>query len=243
MKLEGSLTTFPLRELIDMIVYSSVTGVLNVYSPGQPGQIFFRDGTLYHIERGPARGVDALAELLEHADVRFAFVNNVQSEAETIWGSLTMHLQTAERTASRWHRIRAYIPTLDLTPTLVISRDQAIRRIGPAHYPVLGLIDGQHSLRQIASELGWAQIDVAEAVTQFSLDSLVNLQAPATARQDQPVTASTSGRNGNGNGNGVFDRLLGRSQTVSRPSEAVEPVRAAPPERRPEDLILQMLRS
>ena len=51
MQLDGNLNKFPLRELIEMVVYSSVTGVLELRAGTDIGQIFFRDGQPYHAKQ------------------------------------------------------------------------------------------------------------------------------------------------------------------------------------------------
>lgn len=209
MKLEGSLDTFPLRELIDMIVYSSVTGVLNIYGPGEAGQLYFRDSSLYHVERGGTRGVEALADLLELTHARFTFVSNIVTEAETLYGPLATHLQAADRIAARWRQIRAYVPSLDLVPQLLAPRDAAMRRAGPALSPLLLAIDGRSSLRQIAASLAWSTIDVAEAATEMSLDGLVDLQAA----RSQPAASPHAGHPQHHGGEGIFDRILARTQS------------------------------
>lgn len=233
MKLEGTLDTFPLRELIDMAVYSSVTGAINIYSRGEHGRLYFRDGTLYHATRGSAKGADALAELFEHSGGTFAMVSDVTTDEESLWGALSHHLQAAEQLASRWRMARPYVPSLDLTPALLVSREAAQRRIGPAHYPILGAIDGQATLREIAASLGWAEIDVAEAVVQMSVDGLVDLRIQRTDADVTPAAGGGSSARG-----GLFDRLRLRAPEAPRAPEAVlvGDVRAT------EDLILKLLR-
>ncbi len=236
-KLEGSLDTFPLRELVEMVVYSSVTGVLNIYGPSEQGRIYVRDGVVYHVEHGRSHGVEALAELLELSSATFAFVSNMQVEAETLSGSLGHNLQGAERIAARWKLIRAYVPHLDLIPTLLLAREAALRRVGPAHHPVLAAIDGQASLRQIAAGISWAEIDVAEAVVQMTVDGLVDLrnQHPGAASGIPSDSAHSSG--------GLFDRLRARGPAAQRLGGEAEPARAAESRSSSEELILKLLRS
>lgn len=232
-KLEGSLETIPLRELIDIATYSSVTGALEIYpSHGDQGRLFFRDGSLYHVERGAATGVEALAELIE-LDGQFAFISDILSDQESLWGSLTHHLQTAERMAARWRQVRPYVPSLDMTPSLLVAREVALRRIGPAHQPVLEAIDGQASLRQIAESVGWAAIDVAEAIVQMTIDGLIDLHSP------RPAPADSSGGAASRPAGGLFDRLRAMGHPAPRPAE---PPRAAE-SRASEELILKLLRS
>lgn len=231
MKLEGSIDTFPLRELIDMVVYSSVTGALNIYGPGAPGQLYFRDGVMYHVERGAARGADALAELLELRSASFSFVSDLATQDESLWGPLSYQLQNAEHAAARWRQIRPYVPDLERVPRLLVPRDGLQRRVSPAHHPVLAEIDGQRTLRQIAASLAWAAVDVAEVAMQLLLDGIIEL-LPGSAPPVAPAAPEATPQAGEG----LFDRLLHLSAT-HRPAADTTP--------RPlsEETILRLLRS
>lgn len=234
MRLEGSLETFPLRELIDMAVYSSITGAINIYTQGEQGRLYFRDGTLYHATRGPSQGIEALAELLEPTSGTFAVIADLTSEEESLCGALSHHLQTAERTASRWRMVRSYVPNLDLIPGLLVSHEAALRRVGPAYQPVLNAVDGKTSLRQIASALGWATIDVAEAIVQMTVDGLVELRAQRASTPSPPPPEEP------GAPRGLFDRL--RTRNPPPQCQAPDPLIYSDT-RSPEDLILKLLRS
>lgn len=238
MKLEGSLATFPLRELIEMVVYSSVTGVLNISSPSAVGHLFFRDSALYHVERGAAEGVDALAELFELSHGSFCFVSNAVCEKQSLYGALNTHLLAAEGLGARWRQIRAYIPHLDLVPQTVSLRDGLLRRASPAHADVLAAVDGRASLREIAARLGWAPIDIAEIVAQLSVDGVVELRPP----QHGPAPADHHAPHERPGCNGLFDRILAHTQPKDHDAEARRP--ADQPQRPPaEDMILRLLRS
>lgn len=228
MKLEGTLDTVPLRELLDMIIYSSVTGVLNLYAGTSVGHIYVRDGNLYHCEYQGAEGIDGLAGLMELSQAGFSFVRDSTSEKESLWGDTQYHLQTAERLACRWQGVRAYIPSLSLRPSLVAPFESALRRVSPSYHQVLERIDGRHSIKAIIDDLGWAEIDVAEVIAQMSIDGLVDIQREAEVR---PAVAEHQR-------GGLFDRLLSRPVEAAVRQPAVErPLTSG------EELVLQALRS
>lgn len=238
MKLEGTLDTFPLRELIDMVIYSSVTGVLQIDGSGATGRLFFRDGALYHAERGGAQGVDALGELFELGSGSFSFASKAESATSTIGGPVSAHLEHAERLGVRWRQIRRYVPTLELYPVLIVSREAAVRRVSPHHYPLLDAIDGKTALRQLAAQCGWDGIDMAEAAAQMSLDGVIDLRrGPNLAPAGQLPQIAMQGE-------GLFDRLRGRAGIAPQPAapEAGTPPGGEPPRGASEDLILQLLR-
>lgn len=247
MKLEGTIPLFPLHELIEMVVYSSVTGTLNIYGPGSPGTLYFRDGVLYHAERDSAEGMAALAELFEVTEANFTFVSDVTSEAESLWGTLHEHLHTAQRLAARWRKLRAYIPHMDLIPLLLGDYEQLVQRVSPKHHVLFQALDQQSNLRQLAQKLGWAEIDVGEAIVQLCVDGLIELRSTRQATTQATSQADEQKlRTG-----GLFDRI--RSRTPPRPAPV--PAAATPPQATPEeasaepkeaespdDLILKLLR-
>ncbi|NJN17985.1 MAG: DUF4388 domain-containing protein [Oscillochloris sp.] len=232
MKLEGTLATFPLRELIDMIIYSSVTGALNMYAGERSGHLYFRDGHLYHVDFAEQIGTDGLADLLELSDGGFAFVSDQISSEESMWGDLDFHLQTAERLAMRWRQVRAYVPSMAFIPQVLLAPDQLQRRVSPLHLPFLEQLDGVKSLQSVATELGWSAIDVAEAAAQLVLDGVIDLRrtaAPARQRSEEPSRSE----------GGLFERIIRRNGTGHPVSG---PTPATPATSSPEDAILQLLR-
>jgi hypothetical protein len=233
-KLEGTISTFPLRELIDMIAYSSVTGVLNIYAADLSGHLYFRDGHLYHVAAGTAEGIDALALILERPQATFAFVSDPTVDRETLWGDYEQHLRLAEHLAARWSHIRPHIPHLKLIPILLAPIEQVQRAVNPAHLPLLDMIDGERTLIAITRSLGWTPIEVAEATLHLLQQRLIALhQGPASERppvEERPDAAYPSR-------SGIFDRMRRQAGGASR-SESVAPAPAAP-----DDFVLRILRS
>jgi len=229
-KLEGTIETIPLRELVDMIFYSSVTGSLNIYAPLVSGHLYFRDGNLYHCDCNESTGIEALARLFELSQASFSFVGDIVSDQETLWGDMEYHLRMSERLAQRWRAIRPQIASFDLVPTLVVSLEAALRRVGPSLHQLLDRIDGQHTLKAIIEDLGWAEIEVAEAVSQMVLDKLVELRHEVKA-VNTSNTPSAGGPRGN-----LFDRMLSRSTDTVRQSTPEYPRVSA------EEMVLRALR-
>ena len=84
-QLDGNLNKFPLRELIEMVVYSSVTGVLELRAGADIGQIFFRDGQPYHAVAGQRAGMDAIAAMFEDARSRGLIDPALDTRAYSAW--------------------------------------------------------------------------------------------------------------------------------------------------------------
>ncbi|NJM06006.1 DUF4388 domain-containing protein [Candidatus Gracilibacteria bacterium] len=206
MKLEGSISTFPLRELIDMVVYSSVTGSLNVYGTSGSGHCFFRDGRLYHSTYDLLSGPIALEALFAAQNTHFTFVSDATVEEETIWGNFQFLLDKAEQDAERWRRIRATIPVESGTPRLKMSLEKA-QEAAPQLADLLMLIDGVQTLPLLQQALGWERIDLCEALEQLVERGVVTFDARLL-----PVRSSTPGRPSSATiDRGIFERIMQRS--------------------------------
>lgn len=240
MKLEGTLQTFPLRELIDMIIYSSVTGVLNLHAAESVGHIYFRDGRLYHADHCEMRGVESLAAMFDLPPAaRFAFISDLTIDEESIWGDAEFHLQSAERTAVRWRHVRPMVRGLGLVPKMLLAPEAALTRAGPSYQRLITVVDGRQSLHQIAEQLGWADLDVAEAAARLIQAGVLELGEAEHA--SEPVAAIDEPLH-RGDG-GLFSRLrakMGRPASVeAEPARAMESFPAWSSEER----IFQILQS
>src|SRR3954470_20492267 len=117
-QLDGNLDKFPLRELIEMVVYSSVTGVLQLRAGSDIGQLFFRDGQPYHASAGERVGMDAIAAMFEERDSPFRFVADSTAAEVSIWLDPWEIIERGEEQARQWARVRQRIASLDLVPML-----------------------------------------------------------------------------------------------------------------------------
>lgn len=227
MKLEGSLEMFPLRELIEMTVYSSVTGSLNIYSAQGDGHIFFRDGQPYHaIYNTKTTGIAAVVAMFEMLQATFTFVADAVADEETLTSDPLDLVENAERMADRWQRLRPDIPDLSIVPHLLCSQERARFNISPAHWSIFTAIDGQKSLETIIQSLNMEPVEVCEAIVQMKSDHLIELKQSNRFINECMVetTPTTPTGHPRAAGAGVFDRLLGNSASVK--TRHAEPVPA-----------------
>lgn len=119
MQLEGTLDKFPLRELIEMVIYSSVTGVLELRVGAEIGRLFFRDGRPYHALSGERAGIDAVTAMFEERDAPFRFVADRDSAEMTLWMDPWEMLDRGEAQALKWAAVRQHIASVDCVPTLL----------------------------------------------------------------------------------------------------------------------------
>jgi len=203
-KLEGTTDIFPLRELIEMVTYSTVTGALNLYGGSTSGSIYFRDGRMVHVSCGSLTGLDALTEMFIQHGAHFTFVSHSFCEEETVWGDSYFLMNSAEQLAARWHSVRAVVPSLDLVPRLTKPREQLQRRLLPAETMLIQLIDGTANLRAISERLQWSLIDVCEVTAELVQAGVIELDGTGSAGSSSSHGSNTQTHNRPG----LFDRVV-----------------------------------
>jgi hypothetical protein len=192
-QLDGNLNKFPLRELIEMVVYSSVTGVLELRAGADIGQIFFRDGQPYHAAAGERTGMDAVTAMFEERDTPFRFVADREAEESTLWLDPWELIERGETQARQWSRIRASIPNLECVPALRGNPSANQIHISETVWPVLAVVDGRRNAVEIAAFLNLVLLDACMALADLVEQGLIEIrQAPAvpTSRLFAPPTAA-----------------------------------------------------
>lgn len=230
MQLEGSLSQFPLRELIEMAVYSSVSGVLEVQVGNDVGRIFFRDGLPQHAELAELQGVDAIGRMFAEQDAPFRFRADSKPVTPTLWMDPWEIIELAEHQAQTWIRVRPYVPVLDAIPTLQMPVQRARSLISDDLNPLLMLIDGHRSILDIARDLAVAPIDAYVSIATLVQQKIVTL-APTplpTGSASERQTAPGEAEEKHG---GFFERLIARAleeeRRKSEPRQS-EPRRSEP---------------
>jgi hypothetical protein len=223
-QLDGTLDKFPLRELIEMVIYSSVTGVLELHTSDGVAQLFFRDGQPYHAVAGEQAGADAIAAMFEQRDVPFRFVADRESADSTLWTDPWELLDRAEEHARRWAAIRARISSMESVPALRQVPSAEHIQISEAAWPVLAAVDGQRSITEISRHLSWVLLDTCLALLTLIDGGLIALHEPSQAARlrraaESSPTAEPAGAHSGSGGesarppaNGFLERLLADAQ-------------------------------
>lgn len=209
MELDGNLSQFPLGELIEMIVYSSVTGVLEVRLSSDVGQIFFRDGRPYHAAAAGHSGIEAVVAMFEVRQAPFRFVADTESQQETLWQDPLDMIEYAQEQARLWAAVRPRIPSMDLVPALRSAPPAGQIRISELAWQVLSVVDGRRSVREISEALNLVALDTCAALASLLDQGLVTIQqsrsgflhprsaSPASAQGEHPEA-----------GDGFLERLM-----------------------------------
>lgn len=210
MQLEGTLRQFPLRELIEMAVYSSVSGILEVWIGAIVGRIFFRDGLPQHAETDGLLGIDAIGRMFAEQDAAFRFIAAAEPVTPTLWMDPWELIDLAEHQAPTWAKIRGFIPSITAIPTLRGPVDVETVSIGEEVWPILAAIDGQRSIAQIARDLAISAIDACTGVAFLIHRGLVVLRQAPRAADPQATQPGGAARDG------FFERLIARALEEER---------------------------
>jgi hypothetical protein len=225
-QLDGTLSKFPLRELIEMIVYSSVAGVLELRVGDEVGQLFFNDGRPYHAVVGESTGFDAVCRMFEVRDAMFRFVAGPVASEENLWLDPWEMIERAHRQAELWASVRPRIPNLAWVPALRTATGADHIHINEATWPVLAAVDGRRSVADIADDLGFTPLDVCVALVNLLDQGLITMMPARLAPLGGRSLPSQPDAEPARSGSGFLDRMLAQAQAEEqsqRPNLTDEP--------------------
>jgi hypothetical protein len=175
MQLEGFLSRFALRELLELSIISLVTGAVEVEAPAGTCRIFFVEGRCVHASAPDAQGFDALWPLFELKDAPFRFVAGCTTTERTIHESTATVIDQAEALARQWSKIRPHIPHLDIVPELVTPANGEQVRIYEEDWPILSGVDGTRTIAEVAKHAVLDPLEVCTGLMRLKERGLLKL--------------------------------------------------------------------
>lgn len=194
MKLEGSLTVYPLRELLEMILYSSVTGALHIYNSQHEGAIFFENGQPYHAAMRSLVGMDAIVISAEDPTAQFAFTDARRIETISLWGDPLELIEQFDKLALRWSHIRPTIQNVWMIPRLLITLEQVQSHLSKEYQDLCATINGRLSIEALSRALHWELLPLCEVVAQLTKRGVIALDPPTELPGVQVVRTPTNQR-------------------------------------------------
>lgn len=149
------------------------------------GEILVAQGavTRRDVERYMRQQIESVVfDLFSWNEGSFSFADGTQDDLQidaAVRVSIESLLMEGARRIDEWSRMGDRIPGPDVVPHLAQPRDGTDSFIDllPAEWEVLTLIDGRHSLRDIASELAISEFEVAKTVYGMLSTELIEVAA------------------------------------------------------------------
>lgn len=149
----GSLDTFRIENLLQMLANEQKTGKLNILSENNHGLVYFNSGKLEHAEiinKSFLKGADALYEMITWQGGKFSFEQEEKSPEGTINVSLMHLIIEALRRLDEFNVLKEKYP-FDKKPKISIS-DQAKFKpdtFNTNQVNLLKLLNGEKTIKEI----------------------------------------------------------------------------------------------
>ena len=192
MAFQGSLAELHLPDIIQLVSVSGKSGVFHLTNGDLEGRIYLRDGKIVHAELGELSGEEAVYELAIWKQGEFRFDAGAEQPHPTIQKSNTSLLMEAARRLDEWRVLNKRIPSPDHVPEFVIldNRERQIN-LNTMEWLLLSKIDGQRSLRAVASANKLEVFEAAKLLYGLVATGLIRMRDPA-AGASAPETAPSS---------------------------------------------------
>jgi hypothetical protein len=149
------------------------------------GEILIANGgvTRRDVERYMRQGIESVVfDLFSWKEGNFSFADGLDEEVKidaAVRVSTESLLMEGARRIDEWSRMNDRIPGAHVVPALAEPRDGAESFIDlrPAEWEIVTLIDGLHSLRDIAAELALSEFEVAKTVYGMLSTGLIEITA------------------------------------------------------------------
>jgi hypothetical protein len=197
MAFQGSLAELHLPDIIQLVSVSGKTGVFHLTDGDQRGQIYLKDGRIVHAELGDLSGEEAVYSLAIWKQGEFRFDAAVEPPRPTIQKSNTSLLMEAARRMDEWRVLSKKIPSVDHIPEFVIldNREGQIN-LNTMEWLLLSKIDGQRSLRAVASATKLDDFEAAKLLYGLVATGLIRLRDPSAGTTEAAVASSASAPSG-----------------------------------------------
>jgi hypothetical protein len=180
MAFQGSLAELHLPDIIQLVSVSGKTGVFHLVDGQQHGEIWLSDGKIVHAEVEDLAGEEAVYALAIWRSGEFKFDPNAIPPRQTIQKSNTNLLMEAARRLDEWRVLSRKIASVELVPEFIVleNREGQIN-LNTMEWLLLSKIDGQRTVRQIATTAGMGVFDAAKLLYGLVAANLIRLKESA----------------------------------------------------------------
>jgi Domain of unknown function (DUF4388) len=177
LSLQGTLDTFSLPEILELVEKSRKTGALEVRDPQSRGVLYFAGGRFSAAEAGELCGPVESAEELEARliDVCFALFRvetglfEFENDRFPPWpvrggSEVAPVVDQVQQLRRDWLAIEAVLPSLDCRPDVVDDLDGDRVVLDKAGFRVLRAVDGERNVREVARAVGRSVLEVCKVL-------------------------------------------------------------------------------
>jgi CheY-like chemotaxis protein len=162
--LSGSLEEKSFPEAFQLAMAYGRSGTLVLRNGDKDGRVYLSDGVVIHAESSSLSGEDAFYDLALWNRGSFSYVVGEVSSEQSIRKSGTSLLMEATRRMDEWNLISSKIPSFDVVPHRIATSGTEPLRLTRSDWRVVSLVDGQRTIRQIASEVAADLYEIGRAV-------------------------------------------------------------------------------
>jgi hypothetical protein len=162
MTLQGSLDTFGLAEVLQLLARTAKTGCLTVKGDGGRGRLWLRDGSVTAAETTRAPGAplaEAVCDLLRHPAGTFLFEPGGRVPDSTEAEPVDALLERAHGLLAEWEELQAVVPSLDHRVTLVEALTAGAEvTVSARQWPALVAVGTGCTVHDLAASLGLTEL-------------------------------------------------------------------------------------
>jgi hypothetical protein len=185
--LQGTLDTFGLPEVLQMLASTVKTGCLQVDGDCGQGEVWLRDGVVTgaRTDRMPGGPLDeTVCDLLRFGSGSFAFEVDERAPEADQPEDLHDLLDRAELMLAEWHELEAVIPSLGHRVGLVERLHDGEEIVVTAgQWPALVAVGNGCTVGDLASSLGLTELSVLRTVHDLVTSGLTTVEAARPAGQ------------------------------------------------------------
>lgn len=199
-----------------MVLYSSVTGLLEIQVDNELTLLFFVDGQPIGAHAHDLIGPDAVA-LMFGSTGNFQFYAGSMPEWKNLWIDPWELITRGEAMAPRWTSVRQEIPSTKMIPIFVEPSGKESISIPDHFWPFLTAVDSKRNIAQISNITNVELLDTCEALATLKKQGLIRLLEPKQQVMGKTVGASAPAPTKPAE-EGFFERLI--TQSLSSANEA-----------------------
>jgi hypothetical protein len=183
--LKGTLDSFGLAEVLQLLVTTGRTGCLSVEGDGGEGRVWVRDGAVAaastaRVPDGPLDEV--LCDLLRYEAGTFVFALDERSPAAVAPDSFDRLLDRAERLLAEWQDLRATVPSLEHRVRLIDGLPEGhVVTVTARQWPILLAVGKGCTVADLATRLELTELNVLRTVHDLLTTGLVSVAPTRTA--------------------------------------------------------------